>query len=186
MRWATSGPLALRATRDARTNCDASRAGHGRTRPTLRNSSTRHDLGRLLHAPAHLRAAGLALRSRRMRPPPGGIEWIPASDYYTQADNALVAEWYGRVWMNPPFSNPGPFVKRFTEHGDGVAIVPSSNGKWLTDLWNSNVSWHLPEPIHFHKATTGAACTASIPTRCWLVAAGPTCKAALRKFGRVR
>ena len=118
--------------------------------------------------------------------PPGGIEWIPATDYYTQADNALVAEWYGRVWMNPPFSNPGPFVKRFTEHGDGVAIVPSSNGKWLTDLWNSNVSWHLPEPIHFHKATTGAACTASIPTRCWLVAAGPTCKAALKKFGRVR
>lgn len=118
--------------------------------------------------------------------PPGGIEWIPASDYYTQEDNALIAPWYGRVWMNPPFSNPTPFVEKFIAHGNGVALVPTSNGRWMGRLWEANVAWVALDYLRFHDGATRQEMKASIPLRCWLVAAGPKCEAALAKFGRVR
>ena len=53
----------------------------------------------------------------------GGIDLDPASHaqaqtivqathYFTKADNGLVQEWYGRVWLNPPYALPliGQFV----------------------------------------------------------------------------
>ena len=35
-----------------------------------------------------------------------------APQYFTKADNALVQPWFGRVWMNPPFSNPAPWLEK--------------------------------------------------------------------------
>jgi hypothetical protein len=79
--------------------------------------------------------------------PEGGIAWIPASKHYTIDDNALEQPWTGRVWMNPPFSNPGPFVHRWIAHGNGVAFVPFSKSRWYEALWNSAASFALPD-IH--------------------------------------
>lgn len=55
----------------------------------------------------------------------GGIDLDPAScayanqvvrapRYYTQAENGLAQEWYGRVWLNPPYSRGAvkPFVNK--------------------------------------------------------------------------
>ena len=67
---------------------------------------------------------------------------VPCNRYFTQADDGLAQEWHGRVWMNPPFSNPTPWVTRFVEHGNGVGLVPSSNGKWWLHLWQS-IRTHL-------------------------------------------
>lgn len=67
--------------------------------------------------------------------PEGGVEWIPAKRYYTEQDNALIKEWSGRVWMNPPYSNPTPFVQKFIQHGNGVALCVVSRSKWFRDLW---------------------------------------------------
>lgn len=41
--------------------------------------------------------------------------------------DGLTRRWAGRVWMNPPFGARNgivPWLKRFMEHGDGVAFVP--------------------------------------------------------------
>ena len=33
-------------------------------------------------------------------------ETVKAKNYYTKEDNGLTKEWYGRVWLNPPYSQP--------------------------------------------------------------------------------
>lgn len=49
-------------------------------------------------------------------------------------DGALEKEWFGFVWMNPPFGGRNgtvPWLKKLAEHGNGVALVPdSTSAKW--------------------------------------------------------
>ena len=61
---------------------------------------------------------------------------VPADNYYTKDDNALVLPWAGRVWMNPPYSNPTPWAEKFAEHANGIALVPVTRGRWFDLLWN--------------------------------------------------
>jgi hypothetical protein len=68
--------------------------------------------------------------------PPGGIPWIPARRYYTMEDDGLAQPWNGLVWMNPPYSNATPWVNRFLEHGNGVALLPICKGWWIKSLWS--------------------------------------------------
>lgn len=68
--------------------------------------------------------------------PPGGVDWLPARRYFTQADDGLSQEWTGRVWMNPPFSGTSPWAQRFLDHGNGVAIVPCSRSRWFSQIWD--------------------------------------------------
>ena len=69
--------------------------------------------------------------------PPGGISWIPTRKYYTQEDDGLSQPWYGRVWMNPPFSNVTPWLERFIAHGNGVGLVPIVKSYWVTKAWQA-------------------------------------------------
>jgi hypothetical protein len=118
--------------------------------------------------------------------PPGGVSWIPAKNYLTQADNALATEWVGNVWMNPPFSNPTPFVKKFVEHNQGIALLPTSNGRWMQYLWESNVSWAAMNYLRFYNGATLTQMKQAIPLRCWLIAAGSDNIKAIGRFGKVR
>jgi len=108
---------------------------------------------------------------------------VPCKNYYTQAENGLLQPWYGIVWLNPPFSEPRPWVERFIAHNNGIGIVPTSNGHWLTQLWNSEMCFTLPPPIKFIQGNTQVK--TSIPTRCYLIATKQH-KKALQQFGKVR
>lgn len=70
--------------------------------------------------------------------PPGGLDWIPARDYYCAADDGLVKAWHGRVWLNPPYGKEaGAWVQRLAEHGNGIALVFSrTDVRW----WHSAAS----------------------------------------------
>lgn len=57
--------------------------------------------------------------------PRGGAPWVPASAHYSEADDGLLQPWWGRVWLNPPYSSPWPWVDRLREHGNGIALVPA-------------------------------------------------------------
>ena len=35
----------------------------------------------------------------------------------------LTAEWSGRVWLNPPYSNVHDWLEKMIAHGDGIALV---------------------------------------------------------------
>jgi len=51
--------------------------------------------------------------------------WPTAAQHYTEADNGLLLPWFGRVWLNPPYSTAlvARFLGRMTAHGRGVALV---------------------------------------------------------------
>lgn len=51
--------------------------------------------------------------------------WQTADIMYNKNDNGLSKEWFGRVWLNPPYSRPliEQFVKRLAEHGNGIALL---------------------------------------------------------------
>lgn len=51
--------------------------------------------------------------------------WGTASTMYNKNDDGLSKDWFGRVWLNPPYSRPliDLFVKKMAEHGNGIALL---------------------------------------------------------------
>ena len=51
--------------------------------------------------------------------------WPMARQSYTIVDNGLIQPWFGRVWLNPPYSTGiiGRFLARMAEHGRGTALI---------------------------------------------------------------
>lgn len=73
---------------------------------------------------------------------------VKASRYYTKAENGFTRPWYGRVWLNPPFSKAdgkgvGSWICRLVcEYQDGhvsqaILLSPSSTEvSWFQSLWS--------------------------------------------------
>ena len=69
--------------------------------------------------------------------PIGGTGLVPADRHYSLVDDGLASPWIGRVWMNPPYSKPTPWVDKFIEHGNGIALLPMSKSGWSKRIWNA-------------------------------------------------
>ena len=115
--------------------------------------------------------------------PPGGIPWIPADKYYTQADDGLLQPWHGRIWCNPPFSKPGPWADRMIEHNNGLFLCCVSKSAWMARIWDSQAKiWLMPPTTKFQRPD-GAA-SISFPT--FIAAFGIENQTALTNLGVVR
>jgi hypothetical protein len=116
--------------------------------------------------------------------PPGGVPWIPATRHFTLEDDGLGQEWIGRVWMNPPFSKPAPWVERFIAHRNGVALLPQAKSRWYGLLWDSDAALIcIPETFGFIRPGPGVN---DIASPLVLAAFTDECVAAISKLGRVR
>jgi phage N-6-adenine-methyltransferase len=64
----------------------------------------------------YIEAARLVLEEIDLDPAsnPTAQEWIKANEYFTRADDGLKHEWFGRVWLNPPYARGeiGTFVNK--------------------------------------------------------------------------
>lgn len=57
---------------------------------------------------------------------PGRVHWVPSVMAYTKEDDGLSQEWYGFVFMNPPFGGRHshlPWLDKFIAHKNGVGVV---------------------------------------------------------------
>ena len=120
--------------------------------------------------------------------PSGGIPWIPARRYYTMEDDGLAQPWEGLVWMNPPYSSATEWVRRFLEHGDGIALLPVVKSRWFIDIWNHPMTHNVqpadPDSHHLTFIREGKEKRIMFPTLMW--AMGDQAIEALHKLGRVR
>lgn len=55
--------------------------------------------------------------------PPGGVPWIPADRFFTESEDGLAQQWDGFVWCNPPYSDPGPWCRKWAAHSDGLLLI---------------------------------------------------------------
>ena len=71
--------------------------------------------------------------------PCSGAEQSPfASDTYTAADDGLEQPWYGRVWVNPPYSAMSEWTAKATTEtrdGDAETVVYLCKGDSSTGWW---------------------------------------------------
>lgn len=51
--------------------------------------------------------------------------WPTAAHHITAEEDGLAHEWFGRVWMNPPYSRPAldQFMQRMADHNHGTALL---------------------------------------------------------------
>ena len=59
------------------------------------------------YTPPHI-FDGLGIFDLDPASPVGGVAWIPALQYYTLEDDGLTSDWFGRVWLNPPYGKQTP------------------------------------------------------------------------------
>ena len=113
--------------------------------------------------------------------PVGGISWIPAQKHFTQYDDGLAQDWEGkRVWMNPPYSKPAPWIDKWLENGNGVCLVAASRSYSFLNLW-ANCGGILFLPLI--KFVTGMGKEAGIYMPTVLAAIGDENVAALKASG---
>lgn len=111
--------------------------------------------------------------------PKGGLPRIPALKSFDFEQDGLVQSWNGLVWMNPPYSKPGPWVDKWLQHGNGVALLPTSKALWTRRLWQSEAICALLEPnIKFERPDGSVK---QIFMQCWLWAIGDEAVESLKK-----
>jgi hypothetical protein len=78
--------------------------------------------------------------------------YTPHIRRYCPCQDGLSKEWGGLVWMNPPYSKVTPWMNKWLDHGNGIALVPTAKSKWYGTLWESEAGLiSLPTNIKFHR-----------------------------------
>jgi DNA N-6-adenine-methyltransferase (Dam) len=83
---------------------------------------------------------------------PDYMPWITAKNRYTKKEDGLVSDWYGRVWLNPPYQHIEKWMRKMAEHNNGIAITfARTETKWFFDhVWNkASAILFLKGRIHF-------------------------------------
>lgn len=80
-----------------------------------------------------------------------------AKKIYTIEDDGLSRDWHGRVWLNPPYSNPAVknFLSKMADHNCGTALMFSKiEAKWFHDvvLKRATLIKCLYDRVKFYKA----------------------------------
>jgi hypothetical protein len=81
--------------------------------------------------------------------------WDTARRHYTVADDGLSKEWFGRVWMNPPFGREAShWMRRMADHGDGIALIPArtETAMFYESVWTrADAVLFIKGRPHFHR-----------------------------------
>lgn len=101
---------------------------------------------------------------------PATLPWNTATNSYSldgKGEDGLVLPWEGRVWLNPPYSNWVPFVKKLKEHGNGIALIfaRTETRGFFDHVWNSADSiLFLKRRIRFYKPDGTLGGSGTVPS----------------------
>lgn len=116
---------------------------------------------------------------------PAGGSNVPCKHYFTQEQDGLTQEWYGNVFMNPPFSQTTVWARKFIAYGRGIAILPASAAHWAKELWETDAGIVLfTKTLRFDRPNGEKP--KAISYQLWIVAYGDENKAAISKLGKMR
>ncbi len=48
-----------------------------------------------------------------------------AKNTFNIHDNGLIKDWFGRVWLNPPYNNLFDWLNKMSKHKDGTVLIPA-------------------------------------------------------------
>lgn len=83
------------------------------------------------------------------------IPWIPARHQFTVVDDGLAQPWRGVVWCNPPYSDVGPWCRKWAAHDRGALLIRSdlsSSGAFAAFSAASSI-YVAPKRIRYVDAT---------------------------------
>lgn len=64
--------------------------------------------------------------------------WATAREHIALPADGLAREWFGRVWLNPPYgSETGTWLERLAAHGAGTALIfaRTETVDWFAHAW---------------------------------------------------
>lgn len=95
--------------------------------------------------------------------------WPTAKHHFTLRENGLVQQWFGRVWLNPPYGRSmGPWLQKMADHTNGIALVFARTEtedfhRWIFPFADS--IFFMEGRLHFHnKAGMRAKANAGAPS----------------------
>lgn len=98
---------------------------------------------------------------------PNNLPWKTADKFYSldNGEDGLSLPWNGRIWLNPPYSNWVPFLKKLKNHGDGIALIfaRTETQGFFDHVWNGAHSvLFVKKRIKFvkHDLSEGGSSTA--------------------------
>ena len=93
--------------------------------------------------------------------------WPTARTMWTVADDGLSKDWFGRVWLNPPYGRQIElWMKKMAEHSNGIAITYARTDtgwfhKWVAPY--ASAVFFFKGRIRFHRASGERAAPATAP-----------------------
>ena len=81
---------------------------------------------------------------------------------YIFNDKGLEKEWFGRVWLNPPYSEVEKWLNKLEKHGNGIALVFARlDTKWAQKIIPKSSSVFFPKGrlkfLNYEKKIIGSA-----------------------------
>ncbi len=98
---------------------------------------------------------------------PSVMPWLTATHRFTQEQDGLLQEWFGRVWLNPPYGHEAAkWLNKLSGHGNGIALTfaRTETDMFFSQVWSKcNGVYFMKGRLHFHhpdgtraKANAGA------------------------------
>jgi hypothetical protein len=87
---------------------------------------------------------------------PAPRPWPTAARHIDEAEDGLLAEWEGRVWLNPPYGGPaivGPWMRKMAAHDFGTALIfaRTETAVFFETVWRRAAALlFLEGRLHFH------------------------------------
>lgn len=112
--------------------------------------------------------------------------WDTAQHHYTIMDDGLKKDWFGRVWMNPPYgAECVRWVRKLSGYGNGIGLIfaRTETEMFFDHVWNKADSLFFIEGRLFFYTVAGKVARANAGAPSCLIAYGDSNSQAIEESG---